>query len=185
MQEYQITLKNEKLGLYHRLSIFFIMILFPVYCYILFFTFTNISGASMFITIAVIGLCLMGRMIFPGIKNRIWLWIFFVLLSVGFSYLRIYWLTATCVLLGIFFLYATKEKIVDFSASRIFYPSFPSKEISWADLNNCLLKDTLLTIDFKSNKVIQQLIDEKTGVVNEKEFNDFCREQLRRADASI
>ncbi|MGQ0738707.1 MAG: hypothetical protein ACT4OJ_06570 [Bacteroidota bacterium] len=62
----------------------------------------------------------------------------------------------------------------------IFYPSFPVKKISWTSLNNCLLKDGLLTIDFRNNKIIQQAIDESKTSVNEKEFNEFCRQQLNK-----
>ena len=44
-----------------------------------------------------------------------------------------------------------------------------------------MLKDGLLTIDSKDNKVIQQLIDEEKTKIDEKEFNDFCKDQLRKS----
>jgi hypothetical protein len=34
-------------------------------------------------------------------------------------------------------------------------------------------------MDFKNNKLLQQLIDENSISINEKEFNDFCKEQLK------
>ena len=44
-----------------------------------------------------------------------------------------------------------------------------------------ILKDDLLTIDFKNNKIIQQLIEKTEHPVDEKEFNDFCSKQLQSA----
>src|SRR4029079_4341510 len=58
------------------------------------------------------------------------------------------------------------------------YPSFIFKRVLWKDISNLILKDGILTIDFKNNKIFQQLIDEKMQSINEKEFNDFCRQQL-------
>ncbi|MGC4034655.1 MAG: hypothetical protein QM764_01750 [Chitinophagaceae bacterium] len=45
-------------------------------------------------------------------------------------------------------------------------------------MSNAILKDGILTIDFKNNKIIQAEIDEEYAVVNEKEFNEFCKRQL-------
>lgn len=73
---------------------------------------------------------------------------------------------------------ATKEPSVFVCRSHISYPSFFTKKAAWEKLNNLILKDGILTIDFRNDKMIQQIIDESKTSVNEKEFNDFCREQL-------
>ena len=65
---------------------------------------------------------------------------------------------------------------VNFS-DQIIYPSFPKRIIHWKELSNVILKDGLLTIDFKNNKIIQQSIM-YADRVNEKEFNEFCKKQL-------
>jgi hypothetical protein len=44
------------------------------------------------------------------------------------------------------------------------------------------MKDGVLTIDFKNNKIIQQSIDEARSSVNEKEFNEFCQKQLQASE---
>lgn len=38
---------------------------------------------------------------------------------------------------------------------EIVYPSFPVKKYKWNEIENIVLKDGLLTIDFKNNKLIQ------------------------------
>ena len=79
--------------------------------------------------------------------------------------------------LVLFYYIARRDLKVLINKERIEYPSFPPKKIKWADLNNIILKDGLLTIDFKNNKIIQQLIDENNPV-DETEFNNYCRDRL-------
>jgi hypothetical protein len=43
-----------------------------------------------------------------------------------------------------------------------------------------LIKDNVLTIDFKNNKLIQKDINEPVTASIEAEFNGFCSEQLSK-----
>ena len=52
------------------------------------------------------------------------------------------------------------------------------KLYSWADIQNLVLKDGLLTIDFKNNHILQTPITSKHRV-DEKAFNQFCHQQLK------
>ena len=45
-------------------------------------------------------------------------------------------------------------------------------EHQWSEFNNIILKDNLLTFDFKNNKLLQLSINEST--VDEYSFNTFC-----------
>lgn len=56
--------------------------------------------------------------------------------------------------------------------------SFPQKNFAWKDLSNVVLKDRILTVDFKNNKIIQQETQEDTTAAEEAEFNGFCRSKL-------
>jgi hypothetical protein len=47
----------------------------------------------------------------------------------------------------------------------------------WAAMENVILKDNILTIDFKTNKIIQVEIVETARMVDETEFNLFCKQQ--------
>ena len=49
----------------------------------------------------------------------------------------------------------------------------------WQQMDNVILKDDLLTIDFKSNKIIQAEITESIETGEEKIFNEFCIKQLQ------
>ena len=50
---------------------------------------------------------------------------------------------------------------------------------SWPELEHVILKDGLLSINFKSDKLIQAEIVEATEAINEIEFNRFCTAQLQ------
>lgn len=83
---------------------------------------------------------------------------------------------------GLILLYHVSQRalIVIVSEKMIRFPSFPIKKINWIDLYNLVMKDGLLTIDFKNNKIIQQMTDTHKTNVDEKEFNEFCKVNLRR-----
>ena len=54
--------------------------------------------------------------------------------------------------------------------------------ISWHELDNVVLKDNLLTIDYKNNKIMQfEIIDDKNPV-DEKTFNLYCAEKINFKD---
>ncbi|MEI7734694.1 MAG: hypothetical protein WCI49_04475 [Ferruginibacter sp.] len=87
-------------------------------------------------------------------------------------------------LVFVFSCFATifKKKITILAdETHILYNSFPKKTFRWESLNNVILKDGMLTIDFKSNSIIQQLIEEKH--IDETDFNQFCAQQLQTANA--
>lgn len=68
------------------------------------------------------------------------------------------------------------EKII-ISFQRIVIPAFiGSRIIEWKQLSNVVKKDDLLTLDFKSNKIIQVEVSRAEG--SEEEFNRFCQRQL-------
>ena len=69
---------------------------------------------------------------------------------------------------------------VTINEGQITYPSFPKRKIQWNELNNIILKDGLFTIDFKNDNLIQQMIEDRAGSINEKEFNEFCQQQLNK-----
>lgn len=72
----------------------------------------------------------------------------------------------------------SQKPVVTINKDEITYPAFFKKQFHWKELNNIILKDGLLSIDFKNNKLIQQLIDDTHLRIDEKEFNEFCRQQL-------
>ena len=57
--------------------------------------------------------------------------------------------------------------------------TFLSKTYAWESFNNVILKDNLLTLDFKNNKVLQLELDSNVKP-DEKQFNDYCNKKINR-----
>lgn len=104
------------------------------------------------------------------------------LLLIAFSF---YWIRfganwAFIVNILLWFLYTISRRrlIITVSAEEVTYPSYPKKHLPWSELNNVMLKDGLLTIDRKNNKLYQHYIRHSEEYADEIEFNEFCRKQL-------
>ncbi len=78
-------------------------------------------------------------------------------------------------LLYIFQDISSRKMVVRFFDDRIIYPSFPKRNMNWGELSNVILKDCILTIDHKNNKIYQ---NEIMTEINEPAFNEFCNERL-------
>lgn len=89
-----------------------------------------------------------------------------------------WWIALLSFILIAFYLGAQRELHIIINTSHIIYPSLPKRKIQWTELNNLVLKDGLLTIDFKNDAIIQHYPEQKMNLPGEKEFNDFCRERL-------
>lgn len=110
----------------------------------------------------------------------------------GFSIAVIGWLTLFGVskwagVIALFYLIAAfLERQVKFpeeigvDTSGITFNSFPKKSHKWNEVNNLLLKDNIITIDYKNNKIYQKEIESDVDDEIEKEFNQFCSEQIIR-----
>jgi hypothetical protein len=91
------------------------------------------------------------------------------------------WLPAIICIAAIVFAYEilkTKSTAV-FSTQNITLTKLLFKKIyNWAAIENVVLKDNLLSIDFKNNQLIQVEIANESAPVDEKNFNQFCKLQL-------
>jgi hypothetical protein len=79
------------------------------------------------------------------------------------------------------FLSRRKEEI-GFSEKHIVFKTIFSKKIQWEALNNAMIKDGILTLDYKNNKLFQAETDDdeenEDYDVSEEEFNSWCKNQL-------
>ena len=57
--------------------------------------------------------------------------------------------------------------------------------MEWNEVSNLILKDNILTIDFKNNKLIQHTINENENKgLDETAFNTFVQQQLNNITQS-
>lgn len=79
------------------------------------------------------------------------------------------------------------------SAEEVIVDGFIKKNYAWSGFNNIVLKDALLTLDFRNNKILQVEPDWNSSVADggieawdpdegypetEQDFNEFCKKQL-------
>jgi hypothetical protein len=87
------------------------------------------------------------------------------------------------ILAGLFDWHFSKNTEVGFSNDVIVKSGLFPKKINWNELNNVVIKDDLLTIDFKNNTLFQAYTDDADDdeyEVGDDEFNAYCRERLKQ-----
>jgi hypothetical protein len=89
------------------------------------------------------------------------------------------WIAVAHIILLVADTIAKRKLLVNFDTNGIEYPTVPKKNIPWDVLSNVILKDGLLTIDFKNNKLLQSEIETTGRQINETAFNHFCRQQIK------
>lgn len=70
---------------------------------------------------------------------------------------------------------------IGFSEQLIVRKGITTKTYAWNELNNVMIKDDLLTMDFKNNTLLQAYTDDEDDEeydVEDEEFNDYCRKRL-------
>lgn len=103
-----------------------------------------------------------------------------IILILGFRWYQyaLGWGFAINVLLWFLYLVSRRQLVILVTPQEIRYPSFPVKRIAWGEISNLVLKDDILTIDLKNNKIYQHFVKDADQVADEAVFNEFCRKQL-------
>lgn len=180
MEQFEILLKNEKLSSYNRISWIIIITNCLLIFYLSFFSTERDTGIIAVITLILLGIIFLLKFYFKKGESQTSPAPFFILLIFSWLIMQQYWLALFTFFFDLLNIISTRKLVAVFIKDKIIYPSFPKKTIDWGELNGVILKDNILTIDFKNNKLIQQMVDENSFSINEAEFNDFCREQLKR-----
>lgn len=180
MEKYCIILPNEKTKTYDFVTLFVLLLNLLVFAFIYFNSIDarlhNLSLWGAIISLFSLGILIIKRLTKKSYPFRIEI-VFFVLAVFWFLVDR--YLLALCIIcFAIIGTYTRRKFEVVFTKEGIVYPSFPKKTFSWNDVSNVVLKDGMLTIDLKNNKLIQSLISKESTDINEREFNLFCKEQM-------
>jgi hypothetical protein len=74
---------------------------------------------------------------------------------------------------------------IGFDRDRVVINTPIRRRHDWSAFNNVVLKDGLLTLDFKSNRLLQREVadDDDDDNADEEEFNAYCRDRLSAASA--
>jgi hypothetical protein len=80
--------------------------------------------------------------------------------------------------LALLYYFADKDFTFRFTNEHITISTFPPRKYVWTDLQNVILKDGILTIDQKNNRIFQMDLSEEKLPFEEGELTGFCGERL-------
>jgi len=95
------------------------------------------------------------------------------------------WLFVPLVLMAMFERQAKMPLEIGFTDDAVVINTLFRRYYRWADFNNIVLKDDILTLDFKNNRLLQRETVDEEGEAGEDEFNDYCRERLAKAHSAL
>ena len=174
--QFDIILKNDKIKSYRTIAQIILLLNLVIFIFMLFYDEYRYEAAS---AILLIGIYIFMRLYFIKKYNQgnyLDQVLLFVLAGCWLG-LQNYVMVAAMVILGIFYHLALQKLQFVFTPEKVFKLNFPGKEFEWNVFNNVILKDNILTLDFKNNKLIQAEI-EKSQNINEQQFNSFAKSKL-------
>ncbi len=182
MQEFVLILKHDKIVSYKR-SILAIIGLNLIYFIVQAISTNESKAINRCLFLVIISLILfIAEYLLSKRKRKLFSAAIVVCALIIYIYLKIHfwWAAAAMTIILLLYLFATQIPVVHISPVGIKLSTLGKRYLKWEQLNNLVMKDGLVTIDLKNNKLIQQYLDESSITVNEKEFNDFCKKQLNK-----
>ncbi|MEP6615695.1 MAG: hypothetical protein ABJA57_03915 [Ginsengibacter sp.] len=174
MQKYELVFKNENIKTFRFICLFLVIINAILFVILIFK-----NGALMNLVIALgcmIGYS--GLRLFKSTTTKKGFyfdeWILFLIMMLWVAENNFVLAIANMIL---FLLYsvATDTTVYDFGSDRISQKNFPWKKYSWKQFSNVVLKDNILTLDFKNNRLLQAPVENN---INEPDFNEYAKLQI-------
>jgi hypothetical protein len=175
--DYVVTLKRENARKTDLASSLLLIFSILAFCYVQirggFNSFLSIAAIILFLGLLLnIYVYLKGREM--GFRN----WLF----AAGIFWLDMpyfQWMFIPFVFFALLEAQAKYPLEIGFYADGIVLNSLFKKKWPWTSLESVILKDGLLTLDFRNNKLIQkEVLDDDEPDAPEDEFNDYCRSKL-------
>lgn len=179
--QFEIILKNEKIKSYRTIAFIVLLLNLAIFTLMLFYDAYRYEASS---AIILVGIYIFMRLYF--IKkyqqgNYLDQVLIFVLAGCWFG-LQNYYMMAALAIVGVFYHLALQKIQLLFTPGKVIKLNAPKKDYSWNVFNNVIIKDNILTLDFKNNHLLQVEIEEPKNI-NEKEFNLFAQAQLNQKQA--
>jgi hypothetical protein len=175
--DYVVTLKRENAHKTDLVS--FLLLIFSI----LSFSYVQIrSGFKGYLTVSALilftGLLLNLYVFRKGKEMRFRNWLFAAgIFWLGMPYFQ--WMFVPFVLFALLEAQAKYPLEIGFYDGGIVLNSLFKKKWPWTSLQSVVLKDGLLTLDFRNNTLIQkEVLDDDEPDAPEDEFNDYCRSKL-------
>jgi hypothetical protein len=181
MDQFTIVLPNERARTYKNVTLILLLMNALAFSMILFSTASGrLQNFCIFgLSVSLVALLLYLLNAYTRYLSTHRPEVFIILISLTWLLVGKFFVGSIILCFAIIGFYTRKNFDVIFMNDKIIYPSFPRKIFLWKDVNNVVLKDNLLTIDLKNNRLIQSLISKESQTeIDEEIFNEFCRKHL-------
>lgn len=174
--KYEFPLINTKIKYYQQFAYGLVIINLA---FLLFLSYAD-DKSTFIASMAVTSTVLLATVLWDYLtyrRSKKFISISFLLVLVAIWWMRIgfYWMFVLNLFLWLSYLISRRQLNIEISDHEIIYPSFPHKKIHWQDVSNLVLKDDILTIDLKNNKIYQHHIPYAEKYTNTEKFNHFCK----------
>jgi LPXTG-motif cell wall-anchored protein len=175
--DYVVTLKNERRRSVDAVSILVILISALAFLLVLV---RGLSSSMIFAAAAVLLVAGLAWLIFRR-KNNNNISFAKLLIIAGITWFAmpfLPWMGLLILLLSLLEKPAKMPLEIGFTHDRVVMNNIFRKKYHWMAFTNVLLKDGMLTLDFKNNRVFQKETIDEEGDAEEDEFNEYCRQRL-------
>ncbi|GEM_PF-5887113 len=179
---YEINLPDQRTRFYPLVTFFMLLINTFMFGYLLSRASDDVKGYSLIKIGFILGLVSLVfftvqryRKILLSYKPEI----AFIIMALTWFFLGAFWQGLLMLLVAVMGLISSRKQVLLISQEGIQLPGLRTKKIAWADVSNIVIKDAILTIDLKDNRLFQLLLDvNDRSRIKEDEFNAFCRSKL-------
>lgn len=177
--DYLVTLKTNIVAMVNMVSLLLLLIAFGIFLYIGFRILPVSSRDAWIAFVAAIFIFLWIMIRFVADKKPYYrlallvAGVYFLFSPVGYS-----WVGFLYIIAGLLEKQAKMPQELGFDKDGITTNSLIPKHYDWNELQNALIKNNLLTIDFKNNRLFQKEILNPVPKEMETEFNAFCGKYL-------
>jgi len=90
------------------------------------------------------------------------------------------WLVVVFAFLALLEYQAKRAPEIGFNDEHLVFNNLFRKKVLWEEIDNVVLKDGLLTIDFRNNRLLQREIDSGESEASENEFNEWVKLRINK-----
>ncbi len=176
MQQFEIILKNDKVKSYRFFALLLVILNLAIFLFLLSYDSKRYEASA---ALLLTGIYIFIRL-YIGKKNSPNNYldeIIFFVLAGSWIGLQNYLIAFFCVLLGILYHLSLQKLKFVFNSTVVQKLNFPKNYFTWDLFTNVMIKDKILTLDLKNNKLMQMEIDQEE-TINEVQFNEFARKQI-------
>jgi len=179
---YEITMPDQRTRFYPLVTLFMLVINTFMFGYLMSRANEDVKGYGLIKLGCIVGLVSIVFFAVQRYKNILLSYkpeIAFIIMAMIWFFLGAYWQGILMLLVAVMGLISNRKQLLRISDEGILMQGLRTRKIEWSDLSNIIMKDAILTIDLKDNRLFQMQLGAQDRLrIREEEFNAYCRQKL-------